>query len=343
MHAWSSKNLADFDVLVFDCDGVIWKDTSSIPGAADTIKQVTSDADTINKLQAMGKTLYFCSNNSTKSRAQYTKKFKEMGMTVTAPQIFNSSYAAAACLLQQPGFDQNKHKCFTIGGPGIGLELKERGVQTIEARTLLDKKHFSREEMCKIKLDPAVKGVLVGSDEFLTYTKVAHAMLYLNENPGCIFISTNQDNTFPSDGRVLPGGGSCVAMVAWAAMQQPINTGKPSNFLMQLIKERNPSLDPKRTLMIGDRLETDILFGKSGGFRTCLVSTGIHGPNDVAKSDIKPDFCLPSIAELFSPDIPALPASPSPSSQAKITVSLPTPDNVPIASLDCFPIAQSKL
>ena len=89
----------------------------------------------------------------------------------------------------------------------------------------LGKTISSRDELRLLKRDPHVKAVIVGMDVEMTYAKAAHACAYLREVPGCIFISTNQDNTFPADGRILPGGGSCVAMVAWAAERPPTNTG----------------------------------------------------------------------------------------------------------------------
>lgn len=85
-----SELLDQVDVFIFDCDGVIWRGDSLIDGIPETL----------DKLRKAGKKMFFVTNNSTKSRAGYKKKFDSLGLNVPAEEIFSSSFAAAAYLEQ---------------------------------------------------------------------------------------------------------------------------------------------------------------------------------------------------------------------------------------------------
>ena len=105
------KMLEGVDSLIFDLDGVIFLGDTVIPGVPETL----------DKLRALGKKMFFVTNNSTKSRAGYLKKFNTLGLTVNAEEIFSSSFAAAAYLEQHP-LPAGK-KVYVIGQVGIGEEL----------------------------------------------------------------------------------------------------------------------------------------------------------------------------------------------------------------------------
>lgn len=125
--AWSPSFLSHFDTVMFDCDGVLWHETSPIPGAIETLQ----------RLEQMGKRLLFATNNSGKSREVYVQKFVQLGftpaITVAPDQIYTSSQAAAHFLAHHPTFDKTKQKVFTVGESGIGLELRAVGIECIEA------------------------------------------------------------------------------------------------------------------------------------------------------------------------------------------------------------------
>lgn len=127
-------------------------------------------------------------------------------------------------------------------------------------------------------------------DKSINYTKISKAFQYLRLNPGCHFIATNEDGTYPSASGLLPGAGSLSATLRYALGRDPICTGKPASTMLDCIKakwvhlrkfRKSPQIhfhrvdfDPKRTIMVGDRLNTDILFGQRGGLTTLLVLTG---------------------------------------------------------------------
>jgi len=149
-------------------------------------------------------------------------------------------------------------------------------------------------------LDTTVGAVLCGLDTSINYTKLSKAFQYLTRIPGCQFLVTNEDSTYPLKGGLLPGAGSISAPLRYALGRDPISIGKPASTMLDCIKAK-VHFDPKRTIMVGDRLNTDILFGQNGGLATLLVLTGITTEEDITgpqASPIIPDYVTPSIGDL---------------------------------------------
>lgn len=134
--------------------------------------------------------------------------------------------------------------------------------------------------------------MVCGLDTQINYTKLSKAFQYLIKNPGCHFIATNEDSTYPSSAGLLPGAGAISAPLRYALGRSPVCTGKPASTMLDCVKAKFVSsallsnrqklnrivrvhFDPQRTIMVGDRLNTDILFGKNGGLATLLVLTGL--------------------------------------------------------------------
>ncbi|KAF5339102.1 hypothetical protein D9611_011152 [Ephemerocybe angulata] len=124
------------------------------------------------------------------------------------------------------------------------------------------------------KPDPDVAAVACGLDTKVNYTKLSKAFAYAQKE-GCHFIATNTDSTYPSSYGLLPGAGSISAPLRYALGKDPVVCGKPGGTMLDVIKAKI-HFDPARTIMVGDRLNTDIEFGKHGGLATLLVLTGEH-------------------------------------------------------------------
>jgi ribonucleotide monophosphatase NagD (HAD superfamily) len=117
----------------------------------------------------------------------------------------------------------------------------------------------------------------------LSYFKLERAASYLRyASPRVAFIATNRDVAYPDAHQLCPGGGALVAALEVGSGRSPdVVAGKPSPHLIQLVRSAT-GLDPTRTCMVGDRLDTDILFGNTGGFSsTLLVLTGVTSRKDV--------------------------------------------------------------
>lgn len=122
-----------------------------------------------------------------------------------------------------------------------------------------------------------------------------------------LFVATNTDETFPTSNAdiLVPGTGAFVNFVKTAVGREPIIMGKPNPRYWDAIKRVFSDIDCKRTLMIGDRLNTDIAFGNINGIRyTLLVGTGVHNMNDVVNAvkdtnyDLVPSHYIDSLGDL---------------------------------------------
>lgn len=177
-------------------------------------------------------------------------------------------------------------KAYVVGQSGIADELAEAG---IPYRGVEEHAYFpsATADVSKFEVDPEIGAIVVGLDTKITYSKVAFALLHLQSNPECLFVATNPDNTFPAGGgRILPGGGTMVKMVEYCSQKTPIVVGKPSQwFLDQVINSYG--LDRNRTLMVGDKLSTDILFGNLGHIKTLLVFTGVTEPSYLSTQEFE--------------------------------------------------------
>lgn len=280
--------LAKTDVFIFDCDGVIWKGDALIDGVPAVL----------DKLRAMGKMIFFVTNNSTKSRKGYLKKFLGLGLQVKAEEIFSSSFAAAAYLEQNP-LPAGK-KVYIIGQEGIGEELDLLNIPHIGGPADNDK---------VIKLGPGVKvehdhnvaAVIVGFDQGINYYKIQYAQLCINENPGCKFIATNLDAvTHLTDEQEWAGNGSMVGAIKGCTGQEPIVVGKPSPLMVDYIVDKY-KMERSRICMVGDRLDTDIVFGTDNGLQTILTLSGVTTESKLLSegNKIRPEYYVDSIADFF--------------------------------------------
>lgn len=286
--AVASPSLAEIDSVLFDCDGVIWRGTDPVPGATDTI----------SALRAAGKKVFFVSNNSTKARATYLTKLTGMGIEAEADEVVSSAFATAQYLIDS-GLKAGD-KVYVVGMDGLHTELGHLGIETLGADD--HTRDVRVADFSLDLLDRDVKAVVCGMDERITYFKLCMAVAYLRNVEGCRFVATNGDLTFPGKDTILPGGGTIVRAVAQGSEREPeLVVGKP-NLAMLEILERTSGVDRSRSMMVGDRLNTDVAFGNAGGLQTVLVLTGVSSQADADALEAghveKPDVVVPSIATL---------------------------------------------
>ncbi|KAL3323665.1 hypothetical protein AABB24_038029 [Solanum stoloniferum] len=277
------------ETFIFDCDGVIWKGDKLIDGVPETL----------NLLREKGKRLVFVTNNSTKSRKQYGKKFETLGLSVNEEEIFASSFAAAA-YLKSIDFPKDK-KVYVVGEDGILKELELAGIQYLGGPEDGDKK-IELKPGYMMEQDKDVGAVVVGFDRYFNYHKIQYATLCIRENPGCLFIATNRDAvTHLTDAQEWAGGGSMVGAILGSTKREPLVVGKPSTFMMDYLADKF-QIQKSQICMVGDRLDTDIVFGQNGGCKTLLVLSGVtslsmlQDPNN----STQPDFYANKISDFLS-------------------------------------------
>ncbi|KAK4886584.1 hypothetical protein RN001_002855 [Aquatica leii] len=284
--------LNSFDTVLTDCDGVLWLNNNVIDKANLVM----------NRFRELGKKVFFITNNSSKSREEYAIKCKELNFKCDKEEIISSAYLAAD-YLKNCGFNK---KVYIVGSTGITQELDNVGIKHTDVGP--DVHCTTVPKLIEgIKLDQEIGAVIVGFDEHISFPKILKASSYLN-NPDCLFVATNTDEQFPLNSEfIIPGTGTMVAAVQTCAGRKPHVVGKPNTYICEaLVKEHN--INPKRTLMIGDRCNTDILLGTRCGFQTLLVLTGVTTLNDVMEwkqsdsqdeQDLLPDVYLDKLGDLL--------------------------------------------
>ncbi|KAM1387736.1 hypothetical protein ACFX2I_033699 [Malus domestica] len=276
------------ETFIFDCDGVIWKGDKLIDGVPQTL----------DMLRSKGKRLVFVTNNSTKSRKQYGKKFETLGLNVNEEEIFASSFAAAA-YLKSINFPKDK-KVYVIGEEGILKELELAGYEYLGGPEDGGKK-IELKPGYLMEHDESVGAVVVGFDRNFNYYKIQYGTLCVRENPGCLFIATNRDAvTHLTDAQEWAGGGSMVGAIRGSTQREPLVVGKPSTFMMDYLANEFGILK-SQICMVGDRLDTDILFGQNGGCKTLLVLSGVTTLPVLQSPDnsIQPDFYTNKISDFL--------------------------------------------
>ncbi|XP_058164779.1 chronophin [Dasypus novemcinctus] len=273
--------------VLFDCDGVLWNGERVVPGAPELL----------GRLARAGKAALFVSNNSRRARPELALRFARLGLAgPRAEQLFTSALCAARLLLQRlPGPPAAPGAVFVLGGEGLRAELRAAGLRLLgDPGGDLDAGDGAA---------PRVRAVLVGYDEHFSFAKLSEACGYLRD-PDCLLVATDRDPWHPlSDGSRTPGTGSLAAAVEIASGRQALVAGKPNPYMFECITE-NFSLDPARTLMVGDRLETDILFGHRCGMTTVLTLTGVSRLEEAqaylatGQHDLVPHYYVESIADL---------------------------------------------
>ncbi|KZV51248.1 phosphoglycolate phosphatase 2 [Dorcoceras hygrometricum] len=286
----NTRDLVDsVDAFLFDCDGVIWKGDALIDGVPETLEA----------LRSMGKKLVFVTNNSTKSRRQYAKKFNSLGISVTEDEIFSSSFAAAM-YLKVNSFPIDK-KVYVIGEEGIYEEMKLAGFDCFGGPED-GKKSVLFGSNSLFDHDKSVGAVVVGLDRCINYYKLQYGNLCIRENPGCLFIATNRDPVGHLTAlQEWPGAGCMVAAVCGATQRDPILVGKPSTFMMDFLLQKY-NIPTSRMCMVGDRLDTDILFGQNAGCRTLLVLSGVTNMETLKDPSncIWPEYYTSSVSDIMS-------------------------------------------
>ncbi|XP_026499175.1 glycerol-3-phosphate phosphatase-like [Vanessa tameamea] len=279
--------LNSFDTVLSDCDGVLWINNNAVPGSAEAM----------NYFRKLGKKIFYVTNNSTKTRSEFAVKAQQLGFIAEPEEILSTAYLVAH-YLKGIGF---RKKVYLIGSNGIGDELKAVGIRHTGVGPDNVKPDFK--SMTTAELDPEVGAVVVGFDEHVSYPKFMKAASYL-ANEECLFVATNTDERFPKSSTIIiPGTGTLVRAVETCSERKALVLGKPNDYVRKFLESFG--LDPARTLMIGDRCNTDIEFGMRCGFQTLLVMTGVTSEKDLEKMRNErrpplPDVVLPKLGDILN-------------------------------------------
>ncbi|KAL0268163.1 UNVERIFIED_CONTAM: hypothetical protein PYX00_010214 [Menopon gallinae] len=281
-----------FDTIFTDCDGVLWVEN----------RVIENSEKTLNRMRQLGKNVYYITNNSTKTREEFVKKCQNLGFDAKWDEIISTAYLAAEYF---SSIKFNK-KVYVIGSRGITDELDRFGIRHTDVGPDLLEKDLEEYINNKFKLDPEVGAVLIGFDQYLSYPKILKGANYLR-NRDCLFVATNGDENFVIDDLLIPGTGSLLKCLETATGRQAYVIGKPNDYIRESATKKSLT-SPSRTLMIGDKCNTDILFGKKCGFQTLLVLSGVTDREELTKfaasldpsdRDLVPKYYINKLGDLL--------------------------------------------
>jgi phosphoglycolate/pyridoxal phosphate phosphatase family enzyme len=255
----------------------------------------------------MKKRVLFLTNSSTKTTDILIQKFKLLNIPVNKKNLIHAGLATSLFLnnLQL----KSNSNIYVIGSRNLYKTLINNTKNLIfnglndNDKTL---KTFSenKNELDSLKLEireNKYSAVVVGWDDSFNTYKLAKATSILKYQKNCYFISTNNDYTAPfSSELVMPANGSIISSIEKASGKKSICVGKPSKELgINIIKKFK--LNPQKTIMIGDRIDSDLYFGKNNSFKTCIVLSGVTNLEMIMKLDYKnkPDFYASNIESLI--------------------------------------------
>ncbi|TQD77206.1 hypothetical protein C1H46_037263 [Malus baccata] len=312
----ANQLLDSIEAFLFDCDAFLIYDNCTeqvsfgraISSSMASLRHSTSYDQRHSFSPFPGKKLVFVTNNSTKSRKQYADKFLSLGISVSEDEIFSSSFAAAM-YLQLINFPKHK-KVYVIGEQGILEELQLAGFTALGGpqdsstetdTSILTSIGYSVFEPPVFLYHRGWSSCVVGLDQYINYYKLQYGTLCIRENPGCLFIATNRDAVgHMTDLQEWPGAGCMVAAICGSTQKEPIVVGKPSNFLMEFLLKKF-DISCSKMCMVGDRLDTDILFGQNAGCRTLLVLSGVTTQSALEDPSNKtqPEYYTSTLSDIF--------------------------------------------
>lgn len=259
--------LEAFDAVLADLDGVVYAGPHAIPGAVDAL---TALAEHRVKLA-------YVTNNASRTPAQVAAHLRDLGAPAEDHQVVSSAQAGAALLAQK--FPVGT-KVLVTGSIALAQEVQAYGMTVVDSA------------------QDAPDVVIQGFDPGLGWTDLAEATYAINA--GALWIATNTDLTIPRDRGIAPGNGTLVAAVQAAVGQRPLVAGKPEAPLFLAAAQK---LKATRPLVVGDRLDTDILGGNNAGMATALVLTGVDSALTAlqACTTQRPQFLIATLAELYQP------------------------------------------
>jgi len=256
-----------YDTALLDLDGVVYLSGTAIPGAAEALR----------KAQDEGMRLAYVTNNAFRSPAAVAALLVSLGAPAEPGDVVTSAQAAARLLAERLPAGA---PVLVVGGSGLRLALRERGLRPVST--------------AEDKPLAVVQGYAPG----LSYATMAEGGMAVAA--GALFVATNTDRTLPGRRGQAPGNGSLVRVIATATGVEPLVAGKPEP---PLHRETLIRTGAKHPLVVGDRLDTDILGAHRVGTDSLLVLTGVTGPAEavLAPPGQRPTYLAEDLTGLLAP------------------------------------------
>ncbi|CDK40957.1 HAD-IIA family hydrolase [Halorubrum sp. AJ67] len=253
----------EFSGAVLDVDGTVVRGDEPIPGAPAGYR----------RLRGAGIETLFVSNNPTKAPPAYVDRLGAAGYDVDADRVFTAGSVTTRYLGRHHADDD----LLCIADSGLLDQFAAAGLSTTD--------------------DVDAADALVASiDREFDYEDLCTALWALERD--IPFIGTDPDVVIPAPERDVPGSGAVINAIAGVAERDPDAVlGKPSDTAIEMVRERLP-YPPEECLVVGDRLDTDIALGERAGMTSVLVRSGVTDADDLAASEVSPDYVLDHLGEI---------------------------------------------
>ena len=260
MGVFSNKRL-----FLLDMDGTIYLDSDLFDGTIDFLEEV----------KKRGGKYLFVTNNSSKSVGAYIDKLSKIGIKSEADDFLTSTEATVLYIKSH----YEGKKFYSFGTRSFTEQLRSSGIDVTT------------------ELSDDIFGLVIANDTELTFGKLEDACILLNR--GVEYIATNPDWVCPTSYGSVPDCGSFCEMLYRATGRRPHFIGKPRPEMLLLAMEKY-GYTKEESLMIGDRVYTDIASGYNAGVDTVLVLSGEGTVKDVEDSDTKPTYIMENIREVYN-------------------------------------------
>ena len=267
-HHHTTIDIEDIRLFAIDLDGVVYRGSIVLPGAVSFI----------SRIREIGKSLVFITNSTLRPKHYYAAKLGSMGIFVSPNEIITAAHATGRYL--KGLFNGTSPSIFLLGERGLEEELRD-----------LRPRYLSPQD------EEVAQAVVVGLDRKINYEKLCKAVRDVME--GALFVGVNGDTLWPVEKGFLPGVGAFLSAIREATGVEPFIVGKPNTYMLELaIKSHGCA--PSQVLMIGDKLDSDIMMGRKVGAKTALVLSGVTSPEELKRApvDMKPHIVARNLAYL---------------------------------------------
>lgn len=253
--------------FLIDMDGVLLTGRTLVPGANEFIE----------RLKQTGRKFLILTNNPLYTPRDLAHRLQLAGLEIPQENIFTSAMATARFLQTQ----KPDGTAYVIGEAGLTQALHDVGF---------------------VMTDTEPNYVVLGEVHNYSMDQITRAIRLIAD--GALFIATNPDPTGPDEGGIVPACGALAALIEKATGKKPMFIGKPNPLMMRSALDYM-GMHSRETVMVGDRMDTDIIAGISSGLETVLVLSGVTGVEDIANFPYRPTHILNSVADIQVDQLPS--------------------------------------
>jgi len=252
--------MEDIKYFLSDMDGVLVRGSIPVPGASDFIA----------RLRDRGTPFLVLTNNSQYTQRDLHARLSYAGLDIPPESLFTSALATAQFLQsQRPG-----GSAYVIGESGLTTALHD---------------------IDYIITDKEPEYVVLGETTTYSFARITQAIGFILG--GARFIATNPDESGPGEGGIVPGTGAVAALITSVTGIKPYYIGKPNPLMMRMAL-RTMNAHSEDAVMIGDRMDTDVIAGLESGLRTILVMSGVTNQSMIERFSYRPTYVFDSVADI---------------------------------------------